>query len=164
MDMIFCQKYAYLNRRILLKSILTGLGLEYDRDKIIESIHNYIDFTDLIVRKGAISAYKGQKCIVSLNMRDGILLCEGNGNAEWNNSCAHGSGRIMSRRKASEIFTMKQFHEEMKNVYSTVIVKETLDESPMAYKDTNFIKSLLDETVTIENQLYPVINLKGYDK
>ncbi len=164
MDMIFCQKYACLNRRVLLRSILAGLKLDYNLTDIIESVHNYIDFSDLIVRKGAISAYKDQQCIVSLNMRDGILLCEGKSNPDWNNSCAHGSGRILSRKKASDTFTMKQFHEEMKNVYSTTIIKETLDESPMAYKDTDFIKSLLGDTVTIKKHLYPIINLKGYDK
>ena len=163
MDMIFCQKYACLNRQILLQTILSSMNLEYDNKKVIESIHNYIDFTDFIVRKGAISAYNGQTCIVSLNMRDGILLCEGKSNADWNYSCAHGSGRILSRQKASNSLSLKKFQKEMENVYSTSVVKETLDESPMAYKDTNFIKLSLNDTVTIVKHLLPVINLKAID-
>lgn len=161
MDMIFCQQYASLNRHLLLRSILKSLNLEYNKLDVIESIHNYIDFNDFIVRKGAIGAHIGQKCIISLNMRDGIILCEGKGNDNWNYTAPHGSGRAIPRGKATQSLNMKKFVKEMANVYTTSVSKDTLDESPMAYKDTEFIKSLLDPTVTILKQLTPVINLKA---
>ena len=58
-----------------------------------ESVHNYIS-DDNLIRKGAISAEKGQKCIIPLNMRDGSLICLGKGNPDWNCSAPHGAGRI----------------------------------------------------------------------
>lgn len=118
-DMIFAQKYAMMNRLSIVSNIINNLGLQFDKSKAIESVHNYIDFDDMIVRKGAIRAHKNQKCIIALNMRDGILICEGKGNEEWNYSCAHGSGRIVSRSKAKSKFSMKQYMQDMKDVYST---------------------------------------------
>ena len=159
--MIFAQKYAELNRIIMIRLILNGLNKELDLKKIIQSTHNYIDFNDFILRKGAISAHKDELCIISLNMRDGILLCRGKGNAEWNYSSAHGSGRIVSRQKSFNKFRLKDFQKEMENVYSTSVVYETLDECPMAYKDTELIKSCLDPSVEIIEQLYPILNIKA---
>jgi tRNA-splicing ligase RtcB len=161
MDMIFCQNYALLNRRLILRSILEQIKEEYHEEVIIESIHNYIDFQDFIVRKGAISAYKDELCIISLNMRDGILLCKGKGNPEWNYSSAHGSGRILQRHQAHANLNMKYFKESMEGIYSTSVVKETLDESPLVYKDSELIKKAIGDTVDIIEQLKPVINLKA---
>lgn len=175
-DMIFAQKYAQLNRRLMLRSILNVLGLNdhlcedqctcvgylgFDHDNVIESIHNYIDFKDFILRKGSIAAYSDKRCIIALNMRDGILICRGKGNPDWNYSSAHGSGRAVNRQRASHRLRMKEFVEEMKDVYSTSVVFETLDESPMAYKDTELIKTALGSSVEIIEQLRPVINLKA---
>ena len=95
-------------------------------------------------------------------MRDGILICKGKGNPEWNYSSAHGCGRLMSRKDARLTFNMKQYKESMKNVFSSCICKETLDEMPEAYKDTEFIKELIGDSVEIVKQLYPIINIKGY--
>ncbi len=204
-DMIFCQQFASLNRRLILGSILQVLDRLYletpdltmynefdsddeeaisrnvnrlpshqpielstqpltsyfDESKIIESVHNYIDFTDLILRKGAISAHLGQLCVVALNMRDGILICEGLGNAQWNQSCAHGSGRKFSRQSAQSKLRLKDFIEDMKDVTSTSVCKDTLDECPRAYKDTSLITSLIGDTVKIQRHLKSIINLKA---
>ena len=50
----------------------------------------------------------------------------------------------------------------MKDVYSTSICKETLDEIPQAYKDVELIKKHICGSVDIIKQLYPIINIKGY--
>ena len=160
-DMIFAQKFAEQNRRIMIREILEGLDKEYDESRLIQSTHNYIDFNDFILRKGAIAAHKDKLCIISLNMKDGILLCKGKGNPDWNYSSAHGSGRIVSRQKALQKFRLKDFQKEMQGVYSTSVVKETLDESPMAYKDSELIKSSLGPSVEIIEQLYPILNVKA---
>jgi tRNA-splicing ligase RtcB len=160
-DMIFCQKLAILNRKTILQQILIELGMTYNKDISIESIHNYIDFNGFIVRKGAIYAGSGTKCIVALNMRDGILLCEGKGNDDWNQSSAHGAGRIMCRDHAYHKVKMKDFIETMKGVYSTSISVETLDESPFVYKSTDMIKGALDDSLTILEHLKPIINIKA---
>lgn len=160
-DMIFCQKLAQLNRRLILKRILSVMGKDLHDDRIIESIHNYIDFNDFVIRKGAISAHSNQMCIVSLNMRDGIMLCLGKGNSDWNYSSAHGSGRLYARNEVPHKVKMSEFQESMKNIYSTSVVPETLDESPMAYKDTETIKFALQNTVIIISQLLPILNIKA---
>lgn len=160
-DMIFAQKYAQLNREIILRNILNGLHVEYDKDNLIESIHNYIDFNDMILRKGAIAAHKDKLCIISLNMRDGILLCRGLGNEEWNYSAAHGSGRLLNRQQAQSKIKLKDFQESMKGIYSTSVLYETIDESPFAYKSTELIKNCLEGTVEIVKHLKPIINVKA---
>lgn len=161
-DMVFAQEFACKNRSIIIERICNEIGVLFDENKIIESIHNYIDFDKFILRKGAISAEKDKLCIISLNMKDGILICKGKGNPEWNYSSAHGCGRLMSRKDARLCFNMKQYKETMKDVFSSSICKETLDEIPSAYKDVEFIKNLIGQSVDIIKQLKPVINIKGY--
>jgi len=158
-DMIFTQNYASENRRLMVSCVLESLGIEQPIETI-ETIHNYIDFNRMIIRKGAISAEDGEICIVSLNMRDGILICRGKGNEQWNYSSAHGCGRKFDR-KTSRGLDFKEFQREMEGVYSTSITKNTLDESPMAYKDVDLIKTCLTDSVDIIEQLRPIINVKG---
>lgn len=162
-DMIFAQQFARLNRQIMLHKILNVINpkIKINKDNIIESIHNYIDFDDFIIRKGAIRASKNSKCVIALNMRDGILICTGKGNPEWNQSAAHGAGRVINRQEAFSKLRMRKFEIEMKNVYSSSVVLETLDESPMVYRNVNIIKSALKSTVTIDEQIPPILNLKG---
>jgi len=161
-DMVFAQEFASKNRSIIIERICDEIGCEFNQTKIIESIHNYIDFDKFILRKGAICADAGKLCIISLNMRDGILICKGKGNPDWNYSSAHGCGRLMSRKDARLTFNMKQYKDDMKDVYSSCICKETLDEIPEAYKDVVFIKDLIGDSVEIVKQLIPIINIKGY--
>lgn len=161
-DMVFAQEFACKNRSVIIERICNELGVDFDESKIIESIHNYIDFEKFILRKGAISADKNKLCIISLNMKDGILICKGKGNPDWNYSSAHGCGRLMSRKDARLTFNMKQYKETMKDVFSSCICKETLDEIPEAYKEVEFIKELIGGSVEIVKQLKPIINIKGY--
>ena len=162
-DMIFTQNYASENRKLMIKSVIDKLDFNdmYPfENNYLETIHNYIDFNRMILRKGAISAEEGELCIISLNMRDGILICQGKGNKDWNYSSAHGCGRIMSRDK-TKFLRLDDFKKEMENVYSTSVSKETLDESPMAYRDVDLIKKCLYDSVNIVSQLKPIINVKG---
>ena len=161
-DMIIGQNLASLNRIIMIRNVVTDILMDdFDPNQILETRHNYIDFNRFILRKGSISAEKGEKCIISLNMRDGVLLCEGKGNPEWNYSSAHGCGRVLNRTQASRL-NMKTFKKEMEDVYSTCVRKETLDESPMAYRDPELVKDCLEGSVKILKQLKPIINCKGY--
>ena len=161
-DMIFAQVFASKNREVMIEIVCDILGVDFDKGRMIETIHNYIDFDRLILRKGAIAAEEGKHCVISLNMRDGILICKGKGNGDWNYSSAHGCGRLMSRTDARHQLTMDKFKKEMRDVYSSSICKDTLDEAPMAYKDADKIKEYIGESVTIVKHLYPIINIKGY--
>lgn len=172
-DMIFAQKYAELNRKIILKNIIKSLNnndnnkinvddnVKINKENLIESIHNYIDFNDFILRKGAIAAHKDKLCIISLNMRDGILLCKGKGNIDWNQSSAHGCGRLLMRHESEHKISLEMFKESMKGIYSSSVVRETIDESPFTYKDSKLIKQLINDSVEIIDQLYPIMNLKS---
>ena len=163
-DMAFCELYAEWNHKCILdkiEEILQKYGIK--KVRIISSVHNFIDLRDHTLRKSAIRSYEGEEMLVPFNMRDGVAICEGLSNPEWLNACAHGAGRKMSRSKAKENVSMKEFEESMKNVYSTTVCRGTLDESPMAYKDTNEIKDLITETCKIKFMMIPKINIKATD-
>jgi RNA-splicing ligase RtcB len=158
-DMLVAQKYALFNRQMMLAIICQILGGIKPLDTI-ESIHNYIDFRDFIIRKGAIRSYIGERMIIPFNMRDGILLCEGKSNSEWNNSAPHGAGRLMSRGKAKENIDIDKFKKQMEGIYSTSVCKGTLDEAPDAYKDSKMIEAAIEPTATIIDRLKPLLNIK----
>jgi len=163
-DMNTAQAYAKLNHRIMSYIILTGFyKMVYKDVEIIESVHNYINFEDNIVRKGAISAHKDERVIIPLNMADGVIVGYGKGNEDWNYSAPHGAGRKMSRTKAKESISLKQFRATMKRkgVWSSTVNKYTLDEAPQAYKKTEHIIKYLKDTVDIEVHMKPIYNFKG---
>ena len=160
--MKIAQGFASSNRKLMAKMILEGVfSLDMDQVEQIESVHNYINFEDNVVRKGAISAQIGQRVVIPLNMRDGSLIGVGKGNPKWNFSAPHGAGRVLSRKKAKETLTMEEYQNEMSGVYTSCINKDTLDESPMAYKDKTLIMESIGETVDIEFQMKPVYNFKS---
>ena len=126
-----------------------------------ETIHNYISFEDNIVRKGAIKANKNEKVLIPINMRDGSIIAVGKGNQDWNCSAPHGAGRIMSRTKAKERFKLEEFKQSMKDVYSTSVVEETIDESPMVYKSMQEIIENTKDTIEIQKTIRPIYNFKA---
>lgn len=169
-DMKICQEYASLNRLNIAKEILMNYFQltyvpEIDYPPIMnnrfETIHNYISFEDNIVRKGAISAKKGEKVLIPINMRDGSIIAIGKGNEDWNKSAPHGAGRIMSRHKAKETFKLEEFKESMKGIYSSSIVEDTIDEAPFVYKPMQEIIDNIQDTVEIQKIIKPIYNFKA---
>jgi len=106
------QKFAVLNRKAIVDEIVRRMNFKIEEQ--FTTIHNYIDLDSMILRKGAISARKGERVLIPINMRDGSLICIGKGNKDWNYSAPHGAGRLMSRAKAKEVITLKEFKESMK--------------------------------------------------
>lgn len=161
-DVAIMQKFANQSRFTMLNTIVTAMGgkiLEH-----IESIHNYIDLSDknnIVLRKGAISAKEGEILVIPLNMRDGILICKGKGNPEWNYSAPHGAGRLYSRSKAKEIFSVEEYADTMKGIFSTCISESTLDEAPFVYKDYEEIMRCIEPTVEILDRFIPIYNFKA---
>ena len=160
-DMKLTQRFAVLNRKAMVDVILTGLRLT--PVDVFTTIHNYIDTDAMILRKGAVSARMGEKLLIPINMRDGSLICIGKGNTEWNCSAPHGAGRLMSRRTAFNDLSMEEFQKEMEGVYTTCVLPETLDESPMAYKSMDEIVSQVEPTAEIVQRIRPVYNFKAAD-
>jgi len=161
-DMKIIQQYAVLNRKAMVDTILVGLRLRAVEE--FTTIHNYIDTDSMILRKGAVSARAGEKLLIPINMRDGSLICVGKGNPDWNHSAPHGAGRIMSRSKAFNALSMEKYKAEMVGVYSTCVVPDTLDESPMAYKSMDEITSNIDPTAEIVARVKPLYNFKAAEK
>lgn len=133
-DMIVAQKYAEYNRQTIANEILRFIGV-YGASTI-DTPHNYIDFKNKIIHKGSINAESGETVVIPLNMRDGIVIAIGDGNEEWLSSAPHGAGRKLSRRKAKESINLEDFEKSMEGINSFSVCKETIDESPFAYKDS----------------------------
>ena len=158
-DMKIVQNYAGLNRKAMMDEIIKGMKLHVTSQ--FTTIHNYIDTDAMILRKGAVSAKKGEKLLIPINMRDGSLICTGRGNDDWNQSAPHGAGRLMSRSAAKQSFTVSEFRKQMNGIYSTSVNKETLDECPMAYKGMDEIVKNITDTAVIDNVLRPIYNFKA---
>lgn len=169
-DLQIVQKFASLNRAVILDELIKGM-----KWKILdtyECIHNYVDaspetietFGSAMLRKGAISAKSGEKVIIPINMRDGIILGTGLGNADWNCSAPHGSGRILKREDVKNHFTVSSFRSEMKGIYTSCINKDTLDEAPFAYRSLRDITDVIGDTVMINQILKPIYNFKAGGK
>ena len=164
-DMRLCQRWAQINRRLIADLLIDflvrqGCIADTDRQNAFESVHNYIG-DDNIIRKGAISACRGERCIIPLNMRDGSLLCTGKGNEDWNNSAPHGAGRVLSRKRAFRELHLDEFQKAMDGIYSETVTEATLDESPMAYKPAEEILQNIQETVDVISVIKPTFNFKA---
>jgi RNA-splicing ligase RtcB len=158
-DMQIVQHFATLNRKAMADEIIRGMKLNVVEQ--FTTIHNYIDTENMILRKGAVSAKLGEKLLIPINMRDGSLICLGKGNEDWNYSAPHGAGRLMSRTQAKNTFTVSEFKKQMKDIYTTSVNKETLDECPMAYKDMSEIVKNIEPTADILKIIKPIYNFKA---
>jgi len=168
-DMIFAQTYASVSRKQMAIAVLDAVRSLQDEPvpedeapawwkDSIESVHNYIDFEDATIRKGACRAHADERLVVPLNMKYGTLLCKGKGRADWNNSSAHGAGRAMSRTAAHDKFTDDDFEEQTEGVYMS---KKPMDEIPGAYKDASSIESALGESVEVIDRVIPFLSIKA---
>ena len=158
-DVEICQAFAKRSRE-LMAEILIGLsGLTAGES--FHTIHNYIDTSEMILRKGSIASHKGEKVLIPIIMRDGSVIAIGKGNPEWNYSAPHGAGRIMSRTKAKEQLSMEEYKEAMKGIYTTSVSESTLDEAPMAYKSLEDIIDVITESVDVIEVIKPVYNFKA---
>ena len=161
-DMKIAQEYAIWNREAMMEVLVNGLGVK--KSDIVDmfcTIHNYIDIKNRILRKGAISLQKDEMAIIPMNMRDGSLIVRGKGNPEWNFSGPHGAGRLMSRSMAKESLNIDDFKQSMDGIYTTCVNKDTIDESPMAYKPMDEIIRNIDATAEIVKTIKPIYNFKA---
>lgn len=158
-DIHICQEFAKRNREKMAEVLLQLTGLA--SVETFQTIHNYIDVDEKILRKGSVSAKAGEKLLIPINMRDGSLICIGKGNAEWNYSAPHGAGRLMSRSAAFERLTMEEYQAQMAGIYTTCVNTATLDESPMAYKNMDEIVANIEPTAEIIAHIKPIYNFKA---
>lgn len=167
-DMQLTQQHAAINRKCIAGTIIAKMGLHsmskdccYD-ENCFDTVHNYIDCDNMILRKGSVSAELGEWLIIPMNMRDGSLICIGKGNPDWNYSAPHGAGRIMSRSQAKDRVNLDDFEESMKGIYSTSVCESTIDESPFVYKPMQEIIDNIKDTVEIIDIIKPIYNFKAH--
>ena len=160
-DVVICQRFARRNREKMAEILMERSGIV--GGEAFHTIHNYIDTDEMILRKGAIAAHKGEKILIPINMRDGSVLAIGKGNPEWNYSAPHGAGRLMSRTKAKNTLSMEEYQVEMKGIYTTSVNEKTLDEAPMAYKSLKDIIDVIKESVDVIDVMKPIYNFKASD-
>jgi len=158
-DVEICQQFALRNRELIARILMDRAGLSGDGG--FHTIHNYIDTGEMILRKGAIAAHKGERVLIPINMRDGSILAVGKGNPEWNYSAPHGAGRLMSRTAARNALSIEEYAKAMEGVYTTCVGAETIDEAPMAYKSIDDILSDVRASVDVIDILKPVYNFKA---
>ncbi|OAZ70447.1 RNA ligase (ATP) [Bacillus subtilis] len=160
-DMKIAQNYAAYNRLAMSNTIMKHMG--WDLIDRFDSIHNFIDIDNMILRKGVTSAQEGERLIIPINMRDGSIIATGKGNPDWNFSGPHGAGRIMSRSKAKENLKLEDFQETMKQagIWTSSVSENTLDEAPMVYKPMEEIISNINDTVEINEIIKPLYNFKA---
>lgn len=159
-DMEVMQRFAELNRRTMAQIILKEAGLSAVDS--FETIHNYIDFERMILRKGAVSAEDDELLLIPINMRDGSIIARGKGNEDWNYSAPHGAGRLMGRKEAYRTLDFNEFKDQMKDIYSTSVLAETLDEAPNAYKPMEEILDAIKDTVDVIDIIKPIYNFKAH--
>jgi len=157
-DMAICQRFAQLNRAMIMATLCDAMDWH---GKYFSTIHNYIDLESNIIRKGAISARKGERLLIPINMRDGCIIGYGKGNEDWNCSAPHGAGRIMSRMQARKNVSLDDYRKSMDGIFTTSVSEDTLDECPMAYKPMDEILKNIEPTVEVEKIIKPVYNFKA---
>jgi RNA-splicing ligase RtcB len=158
MDMAFAQFYASQNSILIAREIIKILMI--DPVKWYSTVHNYVDPEDMIIRKGAIASYKNRgEMIIPFSMEDGLLICKGKSNREWNYSAPHGCGRVDSRRWAKENLSLDEARGRMaeKDIYCS---KLPLDETKLAYKDPEIIEKSIADTAEIVDRVKPVMAMK----
>ena len=158
-DVDICVAFAARNREIIARRLLEGVGITPIEG--FHTIHNYIDTASGILRKGAISAKKGERILIPINMRDGSLLCVGKGNEDWNYSAPHGAGRLLSRAAARQRLSLEEYRRQMEGIYTTSVGIATIDESPMAYKSIHDIVRNIRPTCSVVSRLTPIYNFKA---
>ena len=161
-DVVVCQKYARRNRELMAEILMEMAGIVGVES--FHTIHNYIDTDEMILRKGAIAAHKGERVLIPINMRDGSVLAIGRGNPDWNYSAPHGAGRIMSRAAARSNLTVEAYEESMRGIYTTSVNAGTIDEAPMAYKSLADIMDVIEASVDVVDVMKPIFNFKAVEK
>ena len=160
-DMDICQRYAQLNRETICREICRFFGIDFDTAGKLETIHNYIDLKQKMLRKGSIDCSEGKGVIIPVNMRDGSIIAVGKGNKDYNCSGPHGAGRLLSRNQAKENISLEDFEKSMEGIHTSCVSYDTLDESPMAYKSIESVLPWIKETADVVDIIKPIWNYKA---
>lgn len=161
-----CQVFSEVNHRLIMdavgKYICDMQHVKFEPQDFITTLHNYIDIANLIVRKGSVSANEGERFLLPFNMKDGIAICIGKGNEEYNWSAPHGAGRLLSRSEAKQKLNVGHEKKAMEEAgVFTTSLDYAIDEAASAYKDKDMIIDAVAPTADIKDVMKEIYNIKG---
>lgn len=168
-DLYWAQRYAELNRRVMLALVQAVVTERYPLvafEAPITCHHNYVaeeqHFGEelFVTRKGAIAAYPGMRGIIPGSMGTRSYIVEGLGNPDALASASHGAGRRMSRGAAKRKYTLDDLAAQTEGV---VCRKDegVLDEIPGAYKDVDRVMEQQQDLVRVLHTLRALLCVKG---
>jgi tRNA-splicing ligase RtcB len=171
-DLRWSQRYAMENRRMMLGAthdLLVGvLGRRVDGGLTVNCHHNYTELEEhqgrrvWITRKGAIRAGVGDYGLIPGAMGQVSFVVRGLGNPDSYESCAHGAGRVMSRRRARSTLSVEDFDPVMGDTsWQRQFAEQLLDEHPSAYKPIDVVMRDQADLVEVEHELHAIANYKG---
>lgn len=170
-DMLWAQRYAMGSRARMGKAILASLFQVVGQGEEVRSINCHHNFTQRekhfgkhmwVTRKGAIKAAEGDEGVIPGSMGTRSYIITGKGNQASYNSCAHGAGRRMSRKKAREQLTGASLTAAMGDrTWNSDRADALVDEHPEAYKDIDLVMEDQRDLVDVQHTLRQVFNYKG---
>lgn len=164
-DLYWAQRYAALNRRVMMDLIVQDMRRLFPSLKTSQEVwchHNYVaeevhHGEELVVtRKGAIDASVGKMGIIPGAMGTKSYIVKGLGCEEALRSAPHGAGRRFSRNMAKKVYTLDDLEEQTRG---TECRKDhgVLDEIPGAYKPIDEVIAFSSELVEVVAELQPAI-------
>jgi tRNA-splicing ligase RtcB len=172
-EMQYCVDFAFASRKLMMENIVTSfhetINGPFEEMQFINIAHNYARMENhfgksvMVHRKGATSARKGEIGIIpgSQGTRSYIVL--GKGNPDSFQSCSHGAGRILSRKKARVNLDLKSeiARLDKEGIIHSIRHARDLDEAPGAYKNINEVMENQNDLVDILVELSPLAVIKG---
>jgi tRNA-splicing ligase RtcB len=171
--------FAEENRNVMklkIENILFNMIKKYtnfdhiEKDNEIDINHNYCNIEHhfgknvWVHRKGAIRLRKGDIGIIPGAMGSYSYIVEGLGNSLTFESCSHGAGRRMGRKKALEEITVQQTIEDL-NSQGIVLGKSKKDdvaeESRFAYKNIDEVINNQKDVLVVKKKLKTVGVIKA---
>jgi tRNA-splicing ligase RtcB (3'-phosphate/5'-hydroxy nucleic acid ligase) len=168
----WAQEFARTNRELMMRAVVaavraTGEVPEFEASvEAVNCHHNYVEREHhygknvWVTRKGAVRAREGELGIIPGSMGARSYIVKGRGNAESFHSCSHGAGRVMSRTKARQVFTLEE-HEKATAGIECRKDAEVIDETPGAYKNIDAVMHAQRDLVDVVYTLRQVVCVKG---
>jgi tRNA-splicing ligase RtcB len=171
-DLQWAQDYAKFNRDVMMDRVKRIIEKHVDGGKPFKPLlsvnchHNYAEkehhFGEevYVTRKGAVRARTTDYGIIPGSMGAKSYIVKGKGNHDSYCSCSHGAGRLMSRNRAKNTYTLDDLIQQTSGVECRKD-KGVLDEIPAAYKPIEEVMNSQQDLVEVVATLKQVICVKG---
>jgi tRNA-splicing ligase RtcB len=171
-DLQWAQDYARFNREVMMARFQRIIEKHLAGGKPTKPLlsvnchHNYaekeVHYGEevYVTRKGAVRAQESDYGIIPGSMGAKSFIVKGKGNATSYCSCSHGAGRLMSRNKAKNVYTLDDLIQQTQGVECR---KDSgvLDEIPGAYKSIDQVMQNQSDLVEVVATLKQVVCVKG---